>query len=228
MDGRPRDPRRSRSASSARSCSRRTATPARTRSTVKVFAQQFAWRFEYPDDGGSRSDELVMPLDRTIKFEMKSADVIHSFWIPQMGQKQDLVPGITDEHRDHADAHGHASRSICTELCGLGHATMRAPRVSTGCVSQAGLSTGRWRRRSSAERRRRGAAATAPASVFAVGRLRRLPRVHAGGDRRGRSGPSLDNLAAAAREGGRGPGRRTCASRSSIRTRSSRRATSTA
>ena len=91
---------------------------------VKVFAQQFAWRFEYP--GNVRSDELVMPLHRHVKFDMTSADVIHSFWIPQMGQKQDVVPGIQTEIVVTPTKTGTFSL-ICTELCGLGHATMRAP-----------------------------------------------------------------------------------------------------
>ena len=91
---------------------------------VKVFAQQFAWRFEYP--GNVKSDELVMPVDRAVQFRMESADVIHSFWIPQMGQKQDLVPGITTKIVVTPTRTG-TFTLICTELCGLGHATMRAP-----------------------------------------------------------------------------------------------------
>jgi cytochrome c oxidase subunit 2 len=91
---------------------------------VKVFAQQFAWKFEYP--GNVKSEELVMPLHRSVKFEMQSADVIHSFWIPQMGQKQDVVPGITTEIVVTPTRTG-SFTLICTELCGLGHATMRAP-----------------------------------------------------------------------------------------------------
>ena len=91
---------------------------------IKVFAQQFAWRFVYPGD--VRSDELVMPLHRHVKFDMTSADVIHSFWIPQMGQKQDVVPGITTKIVITPTRTGDFTL-ICTELCGLGHATMRAP-----------------------------------------------------------------------------------------------------
>jgi cytochrome c oxidase subunit 2 len=91
---------------------------------VKVFAQQFAWKFEYP--GKVMSDELVMPLHRNVKFEMQSADVIHSLWIPQMGQKQDVVPGITTEIVITPTRTG-SFTLICTELCGLGHSTMRAP-----------------------------------------------------------------------------------------------------
>jgi cytochrome c oxidase subunit 2 len=91
---------------------------------VKVFAQQFAWRFEYP--GKVISEELVMPLHRSVHFDMRSADVIHSLWIPQMGQKQDVVPGITTEIVITPTRTG-SFTLICTELCGLGHATMRAP-----------------------------------------------------------------------------------------------------
>ena len=91
---------------------------------VKVFAQQFAWRFEYP--GNVKSDQLVMPLDRPVEFHMQSADVIHSLWIPQMGQKQDVVPGVETEIVITPTRTG-TFTLVCTELCGLGHATMRAP-----------------------------------------------------------------------------------------------------
>ena len=98
---------------------------------VKVYAQQFAWRFEYPEDGGVKSTELVLPLDRPTEFSMESADVIHSFWIPEMGQKQDLVPGVVTSLVVTPTRTGRFSL-VCTELCGLGHATMRAPaRVVT-------------------------------------------------------------------------------------------------
>jgi cytochrome c oxidase subunit II len=92
---------------------------------VNVFAQQFAWRFEYPQQDGLRSGELVLPLGRSTKLELEAADVIHSFWIPEMGQKQDAVPGITTELVITPTRTG-TFTVICTELCGLGHATMRA------------------------------------------------------------------------------------------------------
>ena len=91
---------------------------------VRVFAQQFAWRFVYEDD--VRSDELVLPVDRGVEFTMESADVIHSLWIPEMGQKQDVVPGVTTEIVITPTRLGRFTL-ICTELCGLGHSTMRAP-----------------------------------------------------------------------------------------------------
>ena len=93
---------------------------------VKVFAQQFAWRFEYPDQRGLKSYELVLPLNRDVEFTMTAADVIHSFWIPEMGQKQDVVPGIETTIVVTPNRTG-SFTLVCTELCGLGHATMRAP-----------------------------------------------------------------------------------------------------
>ena len=94
--------------------------------TIRVFAQQFSWRFEYPDSKGLKSYELVMPVNRNITFELQSADVIHSFWIPAMGQKQDVVPGIDTSIVITPTRTGRFPL-ICTELCGLGHATMRSP-----------------------------------------------------------------------------------------------------
>ena len=91
---------------------------------VQVFAQQFAWRFVYEND--VRSNELVLPVDRGVEFTMVSADVIHSLWIPEMGQKQDVVPGVTTEIVITPTKTGRFTL-ICTELCGLGHSTMRAP-----------------------------------------------------------------------------------------------------
>jgi cytochrome c oxidase subunit 2 len=93
---------------------------------VRVFAQQFAWRFQYPDEGNVRSSELVLPLRRSTRFEFESADVIHSFWVPEFGQKQDVVPGI-DTGIVVTPTRTGSFALICTELCGLGHATMRAP-----------------------------------------------------------------------------------------------------
>ena len=91
---------------------------------VQVFAQQFAWRFDY-DGGRVQSDVLVLPVDRSVEFETESADVIHSIWIPEMGQKQDVVPGITTKIVITPTRTGEFTL-ICTELCGLGHSTMRA------------------------------------------------------------------------------------------------------
>ena len=92
---------------------------------VNAIGQQFTWKFQYPDSGNVQTGELVLPVGRPAKFTLTSVDVIHSFWVPEFGQKQDAVPGIqttivvTPKHTGEFAV-------ICTELCGLGHATMRA------------------------------------------------------------------------------------------------------
>ena len=57
-------------------------------------AQQFAWKFEYPGRQAGHLGRLVLPLDRPVKLTLHSLDVIHSFWVPEFGQKSDAVPGI--------------------------------------------------------------------------------------------------------------------------------------
>jgi cytochrome c oxidase subunit II len=94
---------------------------------VDVTAQQFAWRFEYPEEKVT-STELHVPVDRQIEFSMEALDVIHSFWVPEWRMKKDLVPGLTTHITATPDREGSYSL-ICTELCGIGHSTMRAPVV---------------------------------------------------------------------------------------------------
>jgi cytochrome c oxidase subunit 2 len=92
---------------------------------IAVTAQQFAWRFEYPGDDPVTSGTLVMPLNQSVKLTLRSVDVIHAFWIPEMGQKSDAVPGIETTIVLTPTKLGEYA-VVCTELCGLGHATMRA------------------------------------------------------------------------------------------------------
>lgn len=92
---------------------------------VKVIGQQFAWKFQYGDYGGLESGELVLPVDRQAKFTMEAVDVIHSFWVPNFGQKMDAVPGIDTSILVTPTRTGQFA-VVCAELCGLGHATMRA------------------------------------------------------------------------------------------------------
>ena len=97
---------------------------------VEVSAQQFAWRFTYPDvmlqgDQPLASGELVLPIDEAVEFRITSKDVIHSFWVPEWRMKQDAVQGITTKTVVTPTKLG-TFPVICTELCGLGHAVMRA------------------------------------------------------------------------------------------------------
>ena len=93
---------------------------------IAVTAQQFAWEFEYPGESKITSGQLVLPVDRAVKLTLRSLDVIHSFWVPEFGQKSDVVPGIETTLVITPTRKGEYS-IVCTELCGLGHATMRAP-----------------------------------------------------------------------------------------------------
>jgi cytochrome c oxidase subunit II len=92
---------------------------------VKAIGQQFAWKFEYPEHGEFSSGELVLPVGRQAHFTMEAVDVLHSFWVPNFGQKMDAVPGIETEINVTPTRVGEYE-VVCAELCGLGHATMRA------------------------------------------------------------------------------------------------------
>jgi cytochrome c oxidase subunit 2 len=94
---------------------------------VDVTAQQFAWRFEYPEEGVT-STELHVPVDRQAEFDLKAIDVIHSFWVPEWRVKKDAVPGQPTSVVATPDREGDYE-VVCTELCGIGHSTMRAPVV---------------------------------------------------------------------------------------------------
>ena len=95
---------------------------------IDVTAQQFAWTFTYPQYGNKKSAVLRLPLERSTVLTMTAKDVIHSFWVPEFRQKQDLMPGI------HPTLHITPTEIgsypvVCTELCGLGHALMRSRAV---------------------------------------------------------------------------------------------------
>jgi cytochrome c oxidase subunit 2 len=92
---------------------------------VDVTARQFAWTFKYPQYGGFESNELRLVEGRQVQLSLKALDVIHSFWVPEFRQKQDAVPGIVT-HLPITPTKTGRYTLICTELCGLGHALMRA------------------------------------------------------------------------------------------------------
>jgi len=95
---------------------------------VDVTAQQFEWTFKYPQYGGFETHELRLVEGRQVQLTLKALDVIHSFWVPQFRQKQDAVPG-TVTHLPITPTKTGKYTVVCTELCGLGHALMRAPVV---------------------------------------------------------------------------------------------------
>jgi len=103
--------------------------PAKNAMTVDVFSQQYAWSFGYPGKGDAYIEgEMHVPVNRQIQFKMHAQDVIHSFWVPEWRIKKDNVPGITTTAIVTPDRVG-TYQLICTELCGFGHASMRAKVV---------------------------------------------------------------------------------------------------
>ena len=90
---------------------------------IKVVAHQWWWEFDYPD-GAKASNELHIPVNRPIRLSLESPDVIHSFWVPQLGGKRDVVPGQINELTFIATVVG-MYPGQCAEFCGLSHANMR-------------------------------------------------------------------------------------------------------
>ncbi|HEY5057671.1 MAG TPA: cytochrome c oxidase subunit II [Gaiellaceae bacterium] len=96
---------------------------------VTVEGHQFYWQFDYPN--GARSiNDLYAPVGQVVDLEVKSADVIHSWWIPELGGKIQAIPGRTNHIWFRANAQG-TYTGQCAELCGLYHADMTA-RVIVG------------------------------------------------------------------------------------------------
>jgi cytochrome c oxidase subunit 2 len=74
------------------------------------------------------SNDLKLPLNQQVQFNIRAKDVIHSFWVPDFRLKQDAVPGLTTRIRTRPTEKG-GHPVVCAELCGLGHATMRQTAV---------------------------------------------------------------------------------------------------
>ncbi len=93
---------------------------------IQVTAQQFAWNFRYPNN--VTSGTLRLPVHRDVVLQLRALDVLHSFFVPQFGQKQDAVPGELTKLAITPTKVGKYPIE-CTELCGLGHAVMRSQAV---------------------------------------------------------------------------------------------------
>ena len=95
--------------------------------TIDVTGQQWWWEVRYRSDTPSRefstANELVIPAGVPIQLNLRSRDVVHSFWVPKLAGKMDMIPGQTNGTRIEADKPG-IYRGQCTEFCGLQHAQM--------------------------------------------------------------------------------------------------------
>lgn len=101
---------------------------------VKVVGHQWWWEFQYPDLGITTANELHIPVGEMVKLELdgkaKGADVIHSFWVPELGGKTDVIPGHTNYTAIQATKAG-VYHGQCAEFCGAQHALMRIKVIAS-------------------------------------------------------------------------------------------------
>ncbi len=90
---------------------------------IKVTGHQFWWQFDYENEDFTAGQEVYIPVGEKVLFELHSQDVIHSFWVPALGGKLDVVPGITNNMWLEANEPG-VYKGKCAELCGPSHALM--------------------------------------------------------------------------------------------------------
>jgi cytochrome c oxidase subunit 2 len=93
---------------------------------IEVIGHQWWWEFRYPEQNITTANEVYIPTGRPVNFSMVSKDVIHSFWIPQLGGKRDLMRNRTNFIWFTPDSVGtQAFNGSCNEYCGTSHANMR-------------------------------------------------------------------------------------------------------
>ena len=90
---------------------------------VEITGHQWWWEVRYPDSGVVTANQLHIPAGRPVDLQVSSADVIHSFWVPRLGGKIDMIPGRDNRIRLQADEPG-VYRGQCSEFCGTQHSHM--------------------------------------------------------------------------------------------------------
>src|SRR3954447_12217973 len=99
------------------------APPGRTPMTVRVIGHQWWWEVRYPGSRTVTANEIHIPVRTKATALVTTADVIHSFWVPELNRKADMIPGVTNRLLLVADKPG-VYRGQCAEFCGLQHAHM--------------------------------------------------------------------------------------------------------
>lgn len=97
--------------------------PKTTRLTVDVIGHQWWWQIEYPGTSAVTANEIHIPVGTRVNVVATTADVIHSFWVPQLARKIDEIPGRQNRILLYADRPG-SYRGQCAEFCGMQHANM--------------------------------------------------------------------------------------------------------
>lgn len=91
--------------------------------TIDVIAHQYWWEISYPDEGFVTANEIHIPVGESVEVRLTSEDVIHSFWVPSLHGKIDVMPGHTTSITLHAEETG-TFRGQCAQFCGAQHANM--------------------------------------------------------------------------------------------------------
>jgi cytochrome c oxidase subunit 2 len=94
-----------------------------TRLTIQVIGHQWWWEVRYPGTKAVAANEIHIPVRTPVRVEVRTADVIHSFWVPELNRKIDAIPGRQNVVEVDADAVGRY-RGACAEFCGLQHTHM--------------------------------------------------------------------------------------------------------
>ena len=90
---------------------------------VEAIGRQWWWEFRYPELGIVTANEAHLPAGRTVDLRLRSADVMHSFWVPRLAGKRDLMPGRENQLWFRPDSTG-VFHGQCAEFCGTAHALM--------------------------------------------------------------------------------------------------------
>jgi cytochrome c oxidase subunit 2 len=166
------------------------APPADAVMTIEITGHRWWWEIKYSGDssGPVTANEVHVPVGKPIRLELTSADVIHSFWIPQLAGKTDVIPGQRNIAWIEADAPG-VYRGACTEYCGQQHANMAA-----FVVAQSPADFAQWLEHQRAAAG--GAASDSVAAGFAVFQRSACASCHTirGTSAAGRIGPDLTHL----------------------------------
>lgn len=93
------------------------------RLVVEVTGHQWWWEVRYPQYEVTTANEIVIPAGQEVAFQLASDDVIHSFWVPELHGKMDMIPGTTNHWQLQADEAGEYW-GLCAEFCGTQHAKM--------------------------------------------------------------------------------------------------------
>jgi cytochrome c oxidase subunit 2 len=91
---------------------------------IRVIGHQWFWEFQYPDLKITTDTEMHIPVGAVVNMQVESIDVIHSFWVPELGAKIDAIPGVVNHTWYKATRTGRFNGQ-CSEFCGIEHALMR-------------------------------------------------------------------------------------------------------